>query len=119
MTTMATVQDLEKRLNDMIRSGKILEALDEFFAEDCVFQEGNSAPRRGKATNREFLAGFFKTLKAFNGATLHSQAVSGDVALSEWTFDMVGPNGPILWNEVMTRRWRDGKVVSERYYQAS
>jgi hypothetical protein len=116
---MATTLELETKLNAMISSGKILEALDQFFADDAVFQEGNGAARRGKRVNHDFLSGFFKTLKAFNGATLHSQAVNGDTSLSEWTFDMVGPNGPILWNEVLSRRWNNGKVVSERYYQAT
>ncbi len=116
---MNDVQTSETKLNEMIRSGKILEALDEFFADDCVFQEGNSAPRKGKAANKEFLSGFLKSLKAFNGAKLHHAAVNGDDAMSEWTFDMVGPKGPIVWNEVMSRKWHNGKVVSERYYQAS
>ena len=32
---------------------------------------------------------------------------------------MVGPDGPIVWNEILRREWRDGKVVSERYYKAA
>ena len=60
----------------------------------------------------------FATLKAFNGATLHSQGIGENVSLTEWTFDMVGPDGPILWNEVLRRQWKEGKVVSERFYQA-
>jgi ketosteroid isomerase-like protein len=110
--TMTTIQELDARLNDMIRSGKILDALDQYFTDDCEFREGNKQPRRGKNANREFLEGFFKSLKAFNGATLHSQAVSGNVGLAEWTFDMVGPEGPMIWNEVIRREWRGDKVVS-------
>jgi len=32
---------------------------------------------------------------------------------------MTGPDGPILWNENLSRRWRSGKVVSERYSTAT
>ena len=116
---MHTVTELETRLNETIRSGKILDALQEFFADDASFQEGQSKPRVGKKANHEFLSGFFKTLKAFNGATLHAQAVSGNISMSEWTFDMVGPDGPIVWHEILRREWKDGKVISERYYNAA
>ncbi len=109
----------ETQLNDMIRQGKILDALDKFFDEKATFQEGNKPVRVGRAANHAFLSGFFKTLKAFNGATLHAQTISDNTSISEWTFDMAGPDGPILWNETMVRRWQNGKVISERYYTAS
>ncbi len=115
---MTTIQELDSRLNAMIASGKILEAVSEFFADDAVFQEGTAKPRVGKKANLEFLGGFLKTLEAFNGATLHHQAVGANVSFSEWTFDMVGPDGPIVWHEVLRREWKDGKVVAERFYNA-
>ncbi len=110
------IQDLETRLNALIQQGKILDALNTYFAEDASFQEGTSKPRVGRKANEEFLKGFLGSLKAFNGAKLHAQAVNGNLSFSEWTFDMVGPEGPIVWNEVFRREWRDGKVISERYY---
>jgi hypothetical protein len=115
---MTDLLELETRLNTMIASGKVLEALTEFFSDDAVFQEGTAKPRVGKKANQEFLSGFLKSLKAFNGAKLHSQSVGKDISFSEWTFDMVGADGPIVWNEVFKREWKNGKVVSERYYNA-
>ncbi|MEL6330060.1 MAG: nuclear transport factor 2 family protein [Planctomycetota bacterium] len=115
---MADVRQQDSRLNEIVKQGKMLEALAEFYDADCTFQEGNADPRRGRQTQHDHLSGFFQTLKAFNGATLHTQGVDGDVSLTEWTFDMVGPDGPILWNEILRRQWRNGKVVSERYYTA-
>ena len=32
---------------------------------------------------------------------------------------MEGPDGPIVWNEILRRVWKDGKVVSERFYTAA
>ena len=113
------LKELETQLNALTSQGKILEGLDQFYADNCSFQEGNSEPRVGKATDRAFLEGFFASLKKFNGATLHAQAIGDNVTLSEWTFDMEGPNGPILWNEILRRQWANGKVVSERFYTAS
>ena len=61
----------------------------------------------------------FNTLEKFNSATLHGTGVGKDVTYSEWTFDMTAKDGEhIVWNEVIAHRWRDGKIIGERYYQA-
>lgn len=115
---MTDLKQLDDQLNEMTAKGQILDALGEFYSPDCIFQEGNAEPRVGRATQHAHLSRFFDTLTAFNGATLRSQGVGEGVTLSEWTFDMLGADGPILWNEVLRREWADGKVVSERYYTA-
>ncbi len=116
--TNSEIARLRGELDEMTGRGEILDALDKFYAEDCTFQEGNGEARVGRAAQHAHLSAFFATLKAFNGATLRSSGVGEDVSLSEWTFDMTGPEGPILWNEILVRRWKDGKVVSERFYTA-
>ncbi len=116
---MKDLKTLETELNALTSQGKILEALEQFYALESTFQEGNGPVKPGRQAHHDFLSGFFATLKAFNGATLHAQTIGDDVTMSEWTFDMVGPEGPILWNEILRRQWKDGKVVSERFYTAS
>ena len=113
------IKSLDTQLNEMTRQGKILEALEQFYDEHCTFQEGNQPPRSGRATQHAHLSGFFKTLKSFNSATLHTQTIGDGASIGEWTFDMTGPAGPIVWNEILSRRWKNGKVVSERYYTAA
>ena len=117
--TTSELKKLDTQLNEMTRKGQILDALEQFYAQDCTFQEGNSKEiRTGRQAQHDHLSAFFATLKSFNGASLHSQGVGDGVSLTEWTFDMTGPDGPILWNEILVRRWQDGKVVSERFYTA-
>lgn len=108
-------------LDAMVAQGKILESLPEYFAENCAFTEmADGATRPSRNAQHEHLSGFFSTLKGFNGATLHSSAVNGDTSLSEWTFDMIAGDGSsIIWHEVLVRRWQDGKVVAEKYYNAT
>jgi len=115
---MPNLKQIDDQLNNMTAAGQILDALEQFYAPDCTFQEGAEEPRRGRNTQHAHLSRFFGTLKQFNRATLHAQGVGDDVTFTEWTFDMTGPDGPILWHEILVRRWRDGKVISERYYQA-
>ena len=57
-------------------------------------------------------------MKTVNALTLHGQSIGDGITMSEWTFNLTTNNGPILWNEVLRRRWQNGKVVSERYYAA-
>ena len=113
------IEQQDTKLNSLNREGKILDGLDAFYADECTFQEGNEEPIRGKAVQRDRLAKMFASLKGFNGATLHSQAIGDGMSITEWTFDMVGGDGePIIWNEVLVRHWNDGQVVRERFYQA-
>lgn len=117
--TRKGIEVLDSGLNSLNREGKILEGLDEYYADDCTFQEGNEEPIRGKAIQRDRLSKMFATLKGFNGATLHNQAVGDGVSVTEWTFDMTGGDGQaIIWNEVLVRHWNSDKVVRERFYQA-
>lgn len=117
---MQDLKSLETELNALIQKGEMIPATEQFYADDCVYQEGNQAPRTGgKKGHVEYLTNFFKTVTAVNAIKLHSQAVGVGVTISEWTFDLQTTNGPVLWNEVLRRRWENGKVVSERFYTAA
>lgn len=116
----ASLSKLDQGLNQMMLAGDILGGLDRFYADDATFQEGNGELTRGKQVHRKKLEKFFDSLEKFNGATLHSAAVGENVTMTEWTFDMDQKDGThILWNEVLVRTWRDGKIVGERYYTAA
>ena len=118
---MSDVQQRLTALDSMTAEGQILEALAEYYAESCTFTEaadGSSRDSRGQ--QHEFLSGFFGSLQGFNGATMHRSAIQGDLSFSEWTFDMTAGNGDsIIWNEVLVRRWENGLVVEEKFYNAS
>ena len=115
-----TLRELESELNETTRKGQILDALAAFYDEGCTFEESDGSRREDREAQHAHLSAFFATLRGFDGATLHAQAIGDDVTLSEWTFAMTAGDGtPIVWNEVLVRRWRDGRVVAEKFYQAS
>ena len=109
---------LERQLNERIQRGDVLGALADHYDDAVTMREGSAeSSTDGKKANHDRLSSFLGGLQQFNGATLHGYAVGDGVTLSEWTFDMVGGDGaPIIWNEVIRRRWKNGKVVDERYY---
>lgn len=107
----------ETASNALTAQGKILDSIDQFYADDCVFIEPDGSRRNSRKDQRAHLEGFFASLKSFEGATLHGQAVGDNVSMSEWTFKMTGGDGKaIVWHEVLVRNWRNGKVVSEKFY---
>ena len=110
---MQDLKTLETSVNALAQKGDMAAALNQFYADDCSFQEGNQPARSGgKAAQLSYLANFFATVTKVNAIQLHGQAVGEGATISEWTIDLATTNGPILWNEVIRRQWRGGKVVS-------
>src|SRR5688572_12195978 len=114
---MSNIQDLERKLNDAILSGKALEAFDELYADDVVMQENTDAPYVGKDFNRKREIEFFSSIEAFHDGRVLASAVNGDVSFSEWEMDVtIKDVGRIKMNQAAVRRWKAGKIVHERFY---
>ena len=119
MATKASydLKALDDELNRMILSGQALEALHKFYDEDCAMQENNDAPCRGKAANLEREKEFFATVEQFHGAKVLAQGIGEDVTFSEWENDVTLKGMPrMTMNQVAERRWKDGKIVHERFF---
>jgi ketosteroid isomerase-like protein len=114
---MADISALENELNQMILSGKAMEGFEKFYADSCVMQENLDEPREGKAACRTYEEQFFGNVAEVHGVEHHGGAASGDRSYSEWTFDVTFKDGTRMRNtQVAARRWKDGKVVWERFY---
>lgn len=114
---MSNIAELDKKLNDAILSGKAMEAFEELYDEDIVMQENLEPEYRGKAFNRKREQDFFATVEAWHGGKVHASAVSGDVSFSEWEMEVTLKGvGRITMAQVAVRRWKNGKLVHERFY---
>lgn len=114
---MANTQELEQKLNNAILSGKALEAFDELYADDIVMQENSDEPFVGKEFNRKREVEFFASVEAWHDGRVINYAVNGDVSFSEWEMDITLKGvGRVKMNQVAVRRWKDGKVVHERFF---
>jgi ketosteroid isomerase-like protein len=115
--TVNTVEALDPALNEAILTGKALEAFEQYYADDVVMQENSEEPRLGKDLNRKFEVEFFSSLAEFHEGKLVSSAVNGDVTFGEWFMDVSFKNGHRMKAaQVAVRRWKNGKVVHERFY---
>lgn len=114
---MANVAELNKKLDDAVLAGKALEAFEELYADDVVMQENSDAPFVGKELNRQREIDFFSSLAELHSAAVLSSASGDDVSFSEWEMDVTFKNGyRMKLNQAAVRRWKDGKIVHERFY---
>jgi ketosteroid isomerase-like protein len=114
---MTNTLELSRELDQMVISGKALEAFDRFYADDVVMQENSDAPFVGKALNRKREEDFFASIAEFHGARVLSDGANGDVSFAEWELDVTFQNGTrYKLAQMAVRRWKDGKIVHERFY---
>lgn len=114
---MSNVAELNKKLDDAIFSGKAMEAFEELYDDDVVMQENTETEYRGKEFNRKREIEFFSTVEAWHGGKVLSAAAHGDVSFSESEMDVTLKGvGRIQMTQVAVRRWKNGKIVHERFY---
>jgi ketosteroid isomerase-like protein len=115
---MGSIKENVEELNQMILEGNILEAFEKFYAEDIVMQDNETPAREGKSTCRKFEEEFVNNLTAFRGAKVRNVFISEDagVAAIEWDFDYTHKDwGDRNYTQVSVQRWKDGKIVSEKF----
>jgi hypothetical protein len=111
------VNALDEQLNKQIQSGDVLGAFERFYADDVVMQENSDEPRVGKDVNRKAEQEFLSSVEQFHGANLLGSAANQDISYSEWEFDITLKGGTrVKTAQVAARRWRNGKIVHERFY---
>jgi hypothetical protein len=107
-------------LNSMILKGQILEAFEKYYADDVAMQENDQPPTVGKDANREREKQFLANVTEFKGAEVKAVAIGENVTMVEWFFDYTHKEwGKKTYNQVAVQRWKDGKIVHERFYYGS
>ncbi len=114
---MSNTLELDKKLNDAVLGGKAMEAFEELYDDNVVMQENSEPEFRGKDLNRKREIEFFSSVEAWHGGEVLAAAANGDVSFSEWTMDVTLKGvGRITMSQVAVRRWKNGKIVHERFY---
>ncbi|MBI4578232.1 MAG: nuclear transport factor 2 family protein [Planctomycetes bacterium] len=117
MTTTLDHAALDDRLNQRILSGDFMGAFEDFYADDVVMQENNDPPCAGKAANRAREQAFVDSVAQVHAFKLLGSAARDDLSYSEWMMDVTFNGGKrVEAYQVAARRWKNGKVSSERFY---
>jgi ketosteroid isomerase-like protein len=114
---MSNIAELETKLNDAILAGKAMEAFEELYDDDVVMQENMEPEFRGKDFNRKREQEFFASVEAWHSGRVLGSAVNGDLSFSEWEMEIsIKGVGRVQLAQVAVRRWKNGKIVHERFY---
>lgn len=117
MADASNLAALDKALNEAILAGDIRGAFEKFYAEDVQMQENSEPVCKGKAANRAREQAFVDSVAQIHDFKLLGSAVGDGVTYSEWMMDVTYKNGARIRSaQASARRWRDGKVTSERFY---
>ncbi len=119
MSTQTNI-NLQGRLEDLfayIREGRILDAINEFYAEDAAMQENDQPPTVGRKAKFEREKQFISTVKEWRRFDVTAKGVGDDVTFYETVMDWVATDGtPVHVEQVVVAKWRDGRIIHERYY---
>ena len=115
--------NLQQRLNDLfgyIRQGKIIEAITEFYDTNVKMQDNANPPTVGQAANVEREKQFMSGVKEWKGFNVTASAVGDDVTFYECNLDFIATSGqPVHMEQVVVAKWKNGKIVHERFYYDS
>jgi ketosteroid isomerase-like protein len=112
---MDTLQ-LDNALNALILQGKNSEAFLKYYDENVVAQENDEPERKGREQWMRSFEEIAKNIEKYD-ARVVANAANGDVSFSEWESDAVIKGmGAMRMVQVAVRRWKNGRVVRERFY---
>ncbi|MBX2853215.1 MAG: nuclear transport factor 2 family protein [Phycisphaeraceae bacterium] len=107
-------------LLDYVRQGRIMDAMKEFYHDDIVMTEPAYGDTVGLAANLDREQKFVDSVKAFKKFEAPAITVGNGVAIYENVMDWTDVNdNDIHVEQVAVQKWKDGKIVHERFYYAT
>ncbi len=112
--------NLESKLNDlnnMVLNGEILESMDKYYHADCVVIEKNDVVANGIQEAKDRESSVFEGVEAWLKSEIKSTAVGDNVTMTEWHFEYKHRDfGHKKFDQVAVQHWKDGKIISDRFY---
>jgi hypothetical protein len=106
-----------EEIKNLVLQGKAMDVFEKYYSEDVVMQENETPATIGKAANRQRELDFFSKVVEFRGMALKNVAFGEDVIISEWFADYTHADwGKVTHDQVSVQKWKDGKVIHERFY---
>jgi ketosteroid isomerase-like protein len=103
-------------LVEYVTAGRILDAMQEFYAPDVVMQDNNNPPCVGKDANIEREKGFLSYVQEIHENVATAVIANGDQAAVHYILDFTGVDGKRMrLDQVALQTWRNGYIVNERF----
>ncbi len=113
-----TLREKTQDIYNLMGEGKLLDAFDKYYGEEIVITEPRGTWmgfKEVRAHEEEFLG----MIKEFHG--LEVKAITSDeeagIVMHETTMDVTFQDGNrVNMEQVGVQRWKDGKIVHEKFY---
>ena len=113
--TTNTIRDRVQQLVARAEQWKILEAMQEFYADNVVMQDNLNAPTIGLAANLERERAFVASVTKVNEMRAEAVIVDGNRAVINWRQDLVVNGQRLTFDQLSLQVWENGKIVHERF----
>lgn len=115
---MKTTQNVRiEELLGFIREGRIMDAMNEFYADDVVMEEPAYGKTVGLAANLIREQQFVDSVAEFKGFETPMVLIGENSASYENVMDWTSVDGTDIHAEqVIVQDWKNGKIVRERFY---
>jgi predicted ester cyclase len=113
--TTETVRDRVEQLVARAEQWKILEAMQEFYADNVVMQENLNAPTIGLEANLERERAFVASVTKVNAMRAEAVIVDGNRAVINWHQDLLINGQRLTFDQLSLQVWENGKIVRERF----
>jgi hypothetical protein len=110
-------QQTVERFVALVETGRGIEALETFYADDASVRENDAPPRQGKAlllANETKAQAAVSDLKA---RCVRPILVDGDVVVIRWVFDYLDRQGrAVHFEELAYQRWTGERIAQEQFF---
>jgi hypothetical protein len=114
---MKTLTEKVTELNQLILTGKAMDAFEKFYHPHVIMQENETTPTIGKDANRERELTFFKNITEFRNAEVKGVAVGENLSTVIWYFDYTHKEwGVRNYTQVSVQEWKDGQIIKEQFF---
>jgi len=115
--TRTEIENALKDLNQLVLTGKAIDAFDKYYHEEVSMQENHLPPTVSKAANREREKDFFGNITEFRSAEVKGIAVGDNISYVTWHYDYTHREwGVRNYTQVSIQHWKDGKIIREQFY---
>jgi ketosteroid isomerase-like protein len=101
----------------LVESGKTVEAMVRFYADDASMQENAAAPRTGKPALIKHEEDALASITSLRSSCIRPLFVSGDFVVIRWVFEIQDTQGKTMrFEELAHQRWRGELMAEERFF---
>ena len=101
----------------LVESGKTVEAMVHFYAENATMQENAAAPRVGKRALIKHEEDALASIASLKATCVRPIFIAGDFVVIRWVFEIQDKKGKaVRFEELAHQRWEGELMAEERFF---